>query len=46
MNKAELEIFYFDCKDIITTSDGEHDNGFVDFGDLAKAAKDLIDKLK
>ena len=47
MNKAELEVFHFDCKDIITTSsDFDHDNGFIDIGDLARAAKDLINKLK
>ena len=45
MNKAELEICFFDCKDIITTSNSDHDNGFVDFGDLAKAAKDLINAI-
>ncbi|MBR6509268.1 MAG: hypothetical protein IKT38_01520 [Clostridia bacterium] len=31
--EASIEIFYFE-QDIITTS-GDHDNGYVDDGDLA-----------
>ena len=42
MDKAEIEILHFDCKDIITTS---HDNGFADFGDLVRATKDIINKF-
>lgn len=30
-----MDIVLFDAKDIITTSN-EHDNGFVDIGDLLK----------
>lgn len=39
--KPELEIFYFQCKDIITTSE-EHDNGYVDTDDLARSGKNLL----
>ena len=44
MDRAEIEVFYFDCKDIITTSD-DHDNGFIDGGDLVRAAKDLVNAI-
>ena len=44
LEKAEIEIHYFDCKDIITTS-SDHDNGFIDGGDLARAVKDLVNAI-
>jgi hypothetical protein len=36
--KAEIEIVYFECKDIITTS---HDNGFIGSDELAYLIQDL-----
>lgn len=38
--KASLEIVYFECNDIITTSlddenNKDHDNGYADSGDFA-----------
>ena len=36
--KATLEIVYFECKDIITTS---HDNGFIGSEELAYLIQDL-----
>lgn len=49
MEKATAEIFHFKCRDIITTSEGEHDNGFIDGDELARAikniAKDIADKF-
>lgn len=44
LEKAEIEVVFFDCKDIITAS-GDHDNGFADFGDLVRATKDIINKF-
>ena len=42
--KPEVEIFHFQCADIITTSE-EHDNGFIDGGDFARSVKNLVDKI-
>lgn len=39
--KAEIEVNYFHCKDIITTS-ADHDNGFMDDSNLVRAVKDLV----
>lgn len=37
---ASLEIIYFECNDIITTS-GDHDNGYFDGGGLAYFVEDI-----
>lgn len=41
--KALLEIVYFECNDIITTSD--HNNGYVDGGGLAYLLEDIASKV-
>lgn len=40
LKKAELEIVYFECKDIITTS-VEHDNGYTGSDQLSYIVDDL-----
>ena len=45
VKKATLEVVYFDCKDIITTS-SEHDNGYIDGGDLQYLIQDLKKLIK
>ncbi len=42
--KAELQIVYFECEDIITTST-DHDNGFIDGGDLMRMLKDFKESI-
>ena len=42
---ASIEIVYFECNDIITTS-SDHDNGYVDGGGLAYLAEDIVNKIK
>ena len=41
---ASLEVVYFECDDIITTS-GDHDNGYVDGEGLPNAVRNLIEKV-
>lgn len=41
--KAKLEIVYFECKDIITTS---HDNSYTDSGTLTYIIQDIKSKFK
>lgn len=43
--EASLEIVYFECNDIITTST-DHDNGYVDGGDFANFIEDVTNKVK
>ena len=42
--KAEIEIFYFENQDFITTSP-EHDNGYIDSDELLRMAKNLAEKI-
>ena len=42
--EASIEIIHFGC-DIITTS-SEHDNGYVDDGDLARILEDIANKVR
>ena len=42
--EASIEIHYFE-QDIITTS-SDHDNGYVDGGDLAYLVEDIVNKVK
>ena len=42
--EALIEIFHFE-HDIITTSD-DHDNGYVDGGDLANLVEDIVNNVK
>ena len=42
---VSLEIIYFECNDIITTSI-DHDNGYIDGGDLANLSEDIADKVR
>ena len=42
--KALLEIVYFECNDIITTSGG-HDNGYIGDGELAYLLSDIASKV-
>lgn len=42
--KAEIEVHYFACKDIITGS-SDHDNGFIDEGNLPRAIRDLVNAI-
>ena len=44
LKKAEIEIYHFDSQDFITTSE-EHDNGFVDVGELMSLAKNIAEKI-
>ena len=43
--EVKLEIVYFECKDIITTST-DHDNTYTDSGTLAYLIQDIKSKLK
>ena len=43
--KASLEIVYFECNDIITTSGG-HDNGYIDDGTLVNLVEDIVNNIK
>lgn len=43
--EAKLEIVYFECSDIITTS-VEHDNSYTDSGTLSYLIQDIKSKLK
>ena len=38
-------LLFFECNDIITTS-MDHDNGFIDGGDLANFVDDVVNKVK
>ena len=38
--KPTVEIYHFECSDIITTSGEEHDNGYVDSGTLPYSLKE------
>ena len=44
MEKPTVEIVYFNCKDIITTS-SDHDNGFIDGGDFVRSVKDFVERI-
>ena len=42
--KAEIEIFRFENQDFITASE-DHDNGFIDAGELLSLAKNIAEKI-
>lgn len=49
--KASLEIVYFECNDIITTSlddenNKDHDNGYADSGDFANLLENQQKRVK
>lgn len=44
MEKPMVEIVYFTCDDVITTSD-DHDNGFINGDALARAKSDKEDQI-
>lgn len=42
--KPEIEIFHFQCNDIITAS-LDHDNGFIDTDELVRAIKNIVEDI-